>query len=253
MHEGDDTVLPDFNRRAGTYEANAGVQRRGAEWLAEWIERGLPERTRMWELGSGTGFFTRELVKLGYRVLATDLAPEMVVQGRRACPDADWVIHDSWRLPENVCDRLYSSSLLQWMPTPEKTLRVFRAALRPGGKMLHGFFVAPSLRELYSLLPPEVLPLRWRTESEWLSAFEAAGFRILRAEARTDVAAYSGAAEFLKRLRDTGVTGARKRLSAGTMRSVMREYDRRFSLGGERGASVGATWRFFRVEARKAE
>lgn len=249
MNDDGGTVFPDFNRRAGTYAANAGVQRREAEWLGEWIERGLPEQTRMWEVGSGTGFFTRELVKRGYRVLATDIAPEMVAQGRRACPEADWVIHDSWRLPENVCDRLYSSSLLQWMPSPEKTLRVFFDALRAGGRMLHGFFVAPSLRELYSLVDPAALPLRWRTEDEWLAAFEKAGFRILRAEARTEVAEYSGAADFLKKLRDTGVTGTRGRLSAGALRGVMREYDRRFSLGAN--GAVAATWRFLRLETQK--
>lgn len=244
-------VSPDFNRRAGTYAENAAAQRRGAEWLGEWIERGLPAGTRALELGAGTGFFTRELVRRCRRVRATDLAPEMVARGRRACPEADWAVLDVRNLPEDACDRLYSSSLLQWAPSPAETLRAFRRALRAGGKMLHGFFVAPSLRELYSLADAAFLPLRWRTEAEWLAAFGNAGLRVLRAEARTDVSAYPCAADFLKNLRATGVTGTRKHLSAGTLRGVLREYDRRFSLGGNAGG-VFATWRFLRVEAEKA-
>lgn len=239
---------PNFNRRAATYAENAAVQRRAAKWLGEWIERGLDDSVRMWELGSGTGFFTRELVAHGYRVLATDLAPEMVARGRIACPQADWAIHDSWNLPENVCDRLYSSSLLQWMPTPEKTLRAFCAALRPGGKMLHGFFVAPSLCELYSLVPAENLPLAWRSVGEWLDAFHAAGFEVLRAETGSETAEYADAAQLLKTLRDTGTTDDSRHVPAGTLRRVLREYAEKFSCGNGR---VAATWNFLRVEARR--
>ena len=235
-----------FNRRAATYAENAGVQLRAAKWLGEWIERGLPDSVQMWELGSGTGFFTRELVARGYRVLATDIAPEMVAHGRLACPQADWVIHDSWNLPANVCDRLYSSSLLQWMHEPEKTLRGFRAALRPGGKMLHGFFVAPSLCELYSLVPAESLPLKWRTVGEWLEAFRAAGFEVLRAETKSETVEYASALQLLKTLRDTGATDSARYVSAGTLRRVLHEYAEKFSCENGR---IAATWNFLRIEA----
>lgn len=236
-----------FNRRAATYAENADVQRRAAAWLGEWVERGLPESVSLWELGAGTGFFTRELVSRGCRVLATDIAPEMVARGRIACPEADWAIHDSWRLPADSCDRLYSSSLLQWMPAPEKNLRAFRAALRAGGKMLHGFFVSPSLGELYSLVDSAHLPLTWRSEEEWLRAFRFAGFEILRAEAHEEKAEYADAAHLLKILRSTGTTDVSRHLSAGTLRRVLREYAEKFSCGNGR---VFATWRFLRVEAR---
>ncbi|HIV04393.1 MAG TPA: methyltransferase domain-containing protein [Candidatus Spyradosoma merdigallinarum] len=246
MMRQEQTSRLNFNRRAATYAENAAVQLRAAKWLGAWIERGLPDSVRIWELGAGTGFFTRELVARGCRVLATDLAPEMVAHGRRACPQAEWAICDGWNLPENACDRLYSSSLLQWMPCPEKTLRAFHAALRPGGKMLHGFFVAPSLRELYSLVPAESLPLKWRTADAWLEAFRAAGFEVLRAGTSSEVVEYADAAQLLKTLRDSGTTDDSRRVPAGALRRVLREYADRFSRENGR---VVATWRVLRVEA----
>lgn len=235
-----------FNRRAGTYAENASVQRASAAWLGEWIERDLPADARLWELGAGTGFFTREILARGHRVLATDIAPEMVVRGRHACPEADWAIHDSWKLPAGVADRLYSSSLLQWMPEPEKTLRVFREALRAGGKMLHGFFVEPSLQEFCSLVEPGVLPLVWRSTERWLELFRAAGFRVLRAEWRDERGVYRDAEDFLRKLRDSGATASEARVPAGALRRILREYERRFRDDATGG--VFATWRFFRIE-----
>ncbi|MCD8298546.1 MAG: methyltransferase domain-containing protein [Opitutae bacterium] len=244
-----ESVGGNFNRRAATYNEHADVQRRAAKWLAEWIETGLPQSARMWELGSGTGFFTRELLRRGYRVLATDIAPEMVARGRIECPDADWAIHDSWRLPENVCDRIFSSSLLQWMPDPAKILPIFHAALRAGGKMLHGFFVAPTLHELYSLADLRSFPLRWRSEEEWVAAFRAAGFDVLRAESSQCRITYSGAAEFLRNLKNTGATGGTGNVSVGELRKILVEYDKKF---GDNNGGVFATWRCFRIEvARK--
>lgn len=241
----EESTGPSFSRRVDRYAENADLQLYFAKWLGEWIETGLSESVRMWELGSGTGFFTRELIRRGYRILATDIAPDMVARGRHDCPEADWAIHDSWRLPEKVSDRLYSSSLLQWMPNPEKTLRVFYNALRPGGKMLHGFFVAPSLQELYSVVPVHYSPVLWRSEEEWLSVFEQTGFKVLRSDAVSVRGAYPSAMAFLKKLKDVGPGTIEKSVSSGELRRILREYDDRFPC--ENGG-VYASWRFLRVE-----
>lgn len=237
----------EFNRCAGTYEENAGVQKRAASRLGEWIEfAGMRSGTAL-ELGAGTGFFTRKILQKGWRVSATDIAPGMVARGRRNCPEAEWTIGDGWRLPPRCADLLASSSLLQWMPEPEKTLRVFREALRDGGRMLHGFFVAPSLRELYSLCDAGTLPVVWRTSGEWRELFEAAGLRILRAETETLRENYADVRAFLRTLKNSGATSRERQMPAGALRKLMREYAENFPDGNAGG--VFATWSIFRVEA----
>lgn len=237
----------DFPRRAAIYDRSAATQRRIAEWLAEWIEPAIPSHAGLWELGAGTGFFTRELAARGYHVLATDIAPEMVAHGRRICPAADWAIHDGKRMPKNACDRLFSSSLLQWMKNPRGVLRVFYDALRPGGRMLHGFFVEPSLCELGHFSDAGTLALFRRTEAEWLEAFRAAGFEILRSEARTERETFPSALVFLRNLHGVGPLAERRRVSVSALRRFLREYEEKFACDG----GVFATWRMLRVEAAR--
>ncbi len=237
-----------FNLRASTYEASAKVQREAAKWLGDWIERDLPAEMSMWELGSGTGFFTKEILKRGYKILATDIAPEMVARGRIECPEAEWTIFNGWELPENVCDRIFSSSLLQWMPEPTTTLKTFYRALRARGKMLHGFFVSPTLCELYELTDDKFLPLKWHSEADWRRFFESAGFKILRTDALDKRIFYPNATEFLRILKHTGTASAPHKISPPTLRKILSEYTKRF---GNASGEVFATWRFVRLEAEK--
>lgn len=241
-----------FNRRAGTYSANASVQRDGAERLAEWLRDDISADARIIELGAGTGFFTKKLIEKNLRVVATDLAPEMVFHGKRECPEAAWEIRNGWELPANSFDWIFSSSLLQLMPRPEEMLRVFWNALRSGGKMLHGFFVAPTLNELYSLAEPDFFPLRWKTEAAWLANFEHAGFRILRAKATTSRVVYPSVVAFLHQLHDSGATanGGRK-MPTGLLRKLLREYEKKFHAQELGVPAVYATWNFLQIECEK--
>jgi len=241
-----------FSRRAATYAENASVQRDAAKWLAEWIDDEFLPRANIIELGAGTGFFTKKLVEKNLRVTATDISPEMVEHGKRACPEATWEICDGWTLPTDAFDWIFSSSLLQWMPRPKETLRGFYNALRSGGKMLHGFFVSPTLAQLYSLANRDFFPLRWRTETEWLENFEQAGFRILRAETNASRVIYPSAKAFLRRLHDSGVTAVSdKKMPAGTLRNLLRDYEEKFSAHEIGVPAVYATWNFLRIECEK--
>ncbi len=237
---------PAFGRRASTYETSASVQAWLAGWLEEWLEPGWPAGCEVIEVGAGTGLFTRRLAGRG-TLRAMDLCAGMVREGRERVPGVGWTQGDALKLGPGSCDRLYSSAMLQWVGDPRTAMQTWCEALRPGGRMLHGLFVSPTLPELGEL-EPSAMPLRWRDVGVWREAMERAGLRVLRWETRTVEALHVSALAFLRSLHATGVTPAKPRLGAGRLRQLLRAYDERHRC--EEGG-VRATWTALRIEAEK--
>ncbi|MAT70178.1 MAG: hypothetical protein CMJ58_11730 [Planctomycetaceae bacterium] len=242
-----------FDARADSYAEAAVVQRELAGWLAEWLEPADATRTlRAVDLGAGEGLFTRQLVGRFAAVAAVDLAPRMVRLGAAGLPEASWEVADAWQwapAADAAADRLYSASLLQWCPDPASVLRRWRAAVGPGGRMLHGFYVAPSLVEWQSLQPSPP-PFTWRTPREWLARFRAAGWKVLRSEVDERTFRFPAAIDLLRFFHHTGVT-IPGQLTAGQTRSILRELDRRHPPCNGHGG-VPSDWTFMRVEAEPA-
>jgi len=249
-----------FDRRAGSYSATAIVQRHLIHWLGEWVaEPTSAGNATVVEVGAGDGLFTALLAKYSSRLTAIDIAPRMVERGRRRLPQVTWRVADAWQLgdcagsvvlPEppagrGAIDQLFSASLLHLCERPLEVLRQWRRLVRPGGRMLHGFYIAPTLCEWQSVTSDHS-PVRWRTASQWQSYFGAAGWRIHRCESRKHIQRFGSAIDLLRFLHRTGAVVTR-RSPVGQLRRWIAEYDRRFS-GAEGGSDVPSTWMFFRIE-----
>jgi malonyl-CoA O-methyltransferase len=225
-----------FDARAPEYARHARPQAVMVAALARTLPAGAGAEAL--ELGAGTGLLTRELVRLGYRVTATDSAPGMIAEGARGVPGAAWEKRDAWAPGVACCDRLFSANLLQWAADPVAVLRAHRAALRPGGVMAHVVFTEPTLRELREVAGP-VSPLTWRSAEAWLAAATAAGLRVRRSEGVEVRAHYADARALLHALHGTGAVSGKAVFGPGALRRVLREYDRRFATGA---GGVYATW-----------
>lgn len=144
-----------FGRAAADYDRVAVLQREIGDRLLGRLDaiRVTPERVL--DLGAGTGYIARALVKRyrGARVVALDIAQPMLVQARRR---AGW-----WRRPRFVCgdierlpfadrsvDMLLSNLTLQWCNNLDAVFAEFRRVLCPGGTLLFTTFGPDSLREL---------------------------------------------------------------------------------------------------------
>ena len=238
-------VTPAFDRRAASYDAHAHVQRETAAWVAEWLP--APGRfVRCLEFGAGTGNFTRHLIGRFNAVVATDLAPAMVEQGRLAVPAAEWRTNDAWAPspPPPDLDFIAACSVLQWAPDPTTCLARWRAGLAPDARVLAGIYIHPSLPEFGELLPDH-RPFPWRGADEWVAHFRAAGWTVTRVEDRTRAYHYPDARSLLRQLHGTGTTPSDSRLGPGAMRDFIRRYDTLFA--GPEG--VRATWTTCRIEA----
>ncbi len=230
-----------FDRQAGVYEDHAAVQREMAAGLAGWLP---PEPGSGLEFGAGTGLLTRCLRHLGPQLLATDLSPAMVAEGRRRVPEVHWRQVDACHpagLP--IVRWILSASLLQWLPEPCGVLRRWRELCHVDGGLLAGWFVEGTLREFRSA-SPIASPVQWRTEAEWLDLLREAGWHCERHEVIETVVWHPSAREVLGQLHGLGaVTG--RRLGAGQLRRLLRDYEA--AWGTEQG--VPATFRWMRVRA----
>ena len=240
-------VCASFSRAAGTYAGHATVQQAMADWLAEWLP--AQRSGRALELGAGTGVFTRKLLPWTGALTVTDLAAAMCEQGRAALPQVDWrVMRAEAPVSEPACDWIFSSSMLQWMDDPAAVFAAWRKVLPIGGRVLAGLFAAGSLSELRALTGPGASPLHWRPPAEWDEALARGGLRRVRSEADTRVFYHDTALELLRSLHGVGAAPVTQ-VSAGRLRSLLREYEARHRE--ERG--VPASWEFYRFEAERVE
>lgn len=240
---------PAFARKAGSYDAHAGVQADAAQWLAEW----LPQEAslgRCLELGAGTGLFSRYLTTRAKKLECTDISSEMLEYCRERLPDATYRVLDAWEAPSLDVprwDTLCSSSLLQWTLSPVETLENWSKRLERNGRMLLGFFTAPSLPELDRVLNG-TSPVQWRSQRDWVNAMRAAGLQIQRIESQTRCYHYPSALQFWRSLHGTGSNVSRG-LTAGTLRRLLRDYETAFATAD----GVAATWTFCRSELNRTK
>jgi SAM-dependent methyltransferase len=166
----------------------------------------------------------------------------MVTIGRSTVAKADWETLDAFVSPLPFSDVQVSSGLLQWAPDPVATLRHWKSALRPGGRLVHAFACEPCLKEWRQVAPES--PVTWRDEGSWLVMFEEAGLRVQRKEIWIVRIEFKDSLHLARSLHGSGVTG-RSRMTTRQLRQAMREYDRLFRC--ENG--VFSTWAWMAVEA----
>lgn len=228
-----------FNERARSYNDHAAPQRRFAEALAAFAP--FPRGARVTELGAGTGFLTAALLAQGVTVQATDGSPEMVAVGKENVPNAQWKVHDAFtEIPPATA--LASSGLLHWAADPVAVLRHWHKALPKNGRLLLGVPCDPCLFELRDLMGEG--PLHWRDEAQWLQLLSHAQFDVTAHGVLTLEEVYPSALDLFRALHGSGVTGD-PRMSTGTLRALIRDYDRLHA----KGEGVVATWAWLLVDA----
>jgi 2-polyprenyl-3-methyl-5-hydroxy-6-metoxy-1,4-benzoquinol methylase len=91
------------------------------------------------EVGCGSGYYTRELARLGAVVTATEYAPSALAQARRNVGEvADFRLEDAQRLSfaDASFDKVLSSEVIEHVPDPERAVSEASRVLRPGGLLV---------------------------------------------------------------------------------------------------------------------
>lgn len=144
-----------FGMRAGSYDNATPLQHDMALDLVEGARARLGAHlpTRILELGCGTGRMTARLTAAfpGARILALDIAPEMIERARGAAPGAEFLVADAESYLMSTSgqhDLIISNAVAQWFEDTPGTLARARARLAPGGLLALATFAQRTFREL---------------------------------------------------------------------------------------------------------
>lgn len=146
-------VKSSFSQAANTYDAVADLQRRvGQGLLTQIINQHLVGTVL--DVGCGTGFLTRELVKLAKieHVIGLDIALPMLqaTQQKTGMQNLSLLCADAERLPlaDQVVDHIVSNLALQWCEDLSGVFADFKRVLKTEGQLLFSTFGAQTLQEL---------------------------------------------------------------------------------------------------------
>lgn len=150
-------IARSFDKAAPAYDAHAVVQRRVANHLARRIaELPLPEAPRILEIGCGTGFLGKSLLRRlsGAEILCTDLSPAMTRRCRAKIGGARGsfaVMDGELAAVAPVFDLVASSFAFQWFLDLRAALSGLASLLHPGGRLVFATLGADSLAEWRAL------------------------------------------------------------------------------------------------------
>jgi malonyl-CoA O-methyltransferase len=145
-----------FNVAANNYDAVSLLQKTIADRLVESFEHIKIEPSLILDLGSGTGYGSKQLKQQfkKARVFQADLSSQMLKNARTqfsrwfsknhfVCADANQM-----PLPDNSFDLVFSNLMLQWCNNPDLVFAEIKRVLKPGGVFLFTSFGPDTLKEL---------------------------------------------------------------------------------------------------------
>jgi SAM-dependent methyltransferase len=129
---------------AATYDNSPGHRPRTAAERAAWSAAlaGLlpPPPARVLDCGAGTGFLSLIAAQLGYQVTAVDLSGQMLARLQTSATAAGVTIETvegpADQVPAGWFDAVMERHLVWTLPEPGPVLGTWRAAVRPGGRLV---------------------------------------------------------------------------------------------------------------------
>jgi len=145
-----------FSRAATSYDTVAHFQRAVANELILSTQPYLmPIKSEDCniDLGCGTGYLTTQLKQQfpNAQYVGVDLALPMLNQAKNTLhATTHWINADADHLPipNESCDRVFSSLMLQWLPDTSQTFNEIHRILKPGGQCFFTTLISPTLPEL---------------------------------------------------------------------------------------------------------
>jgi SAM-dependent methyltransferase len=174
----DETAAAGFGAQAGAYErGRPSYPNAAVAWMIDRLE--ITRGSRVLDLGSGTGKFTRLLVPSGAELLAVEPVPAMREQFRSAVPGIEVLdgTAETLPLPDSSVDAVVCAQAFHWFDA-DQALREITRVLRPLGGL--GLIwnerdeSVPWVRELTVITHWDVR-MPYRVGTDWRSVLDASG------------------------------------------------------------------------------
>lgn len=210
--------------RATRYDEFAMAQKYAAKKLAELLQKHARTFRNAYEIGCGSGIFTRELERFDIGQLTlNDLYRALPMQGRPAQVGDIREID----LPQNL-DLVASSSVLQWIDDLDPLFEKIRQAMLPGGIFAFAIFTEGTLHELSSFTGQGLV---YKSDSRIQSIAET-HFRVLEASPDACLVSFSSLHDLLDSLKQTGVNNLKGpfRLTRDSLQKMREHFAGNYSL-----------------------
>jgi len=141
--------------------------------ILETLRRVFPRAGSVLEIGCGTGFVLRDLVRAGYEVTGSELFPRGIEHARRRASEATFVQLDARSLPyRGAFDVVAALDVIEHVADDESVLSEMAAAVRPGGGVM---ITVPQHRWLWSKADDFAHHERRYTRRDLVTKLERAG------------------------------------------------------------------------------
>lgn len=235
-----------FDHFASNYNNHAFIQKDLIKWGLPFLNTISLANNPIIEFGAGTGLLTKFLINQNpSQLVATDISPTMLEEGKKNLPQVHWKLMDAWNAAPNPFDHIFSSSLLQWCPNPQKTISNWAHHLTKGGTIHNLFFIDQTLNELRQLTSLEKI-IQWKTLQSWEFFFKNAGLRIILSRESKITYEFPSSLHLLKTLKYTG-TSFKNQICGVHLKSILKRYDNQFRSSN----GVFSTWQFCQLIIQK--
>lgn len=143
------------------------------------IEKYLPEKkSKILEIGCGTGYVSRYIMSLGYSIDLADIMKDGLEYAKKRCETADCYLVDSGQMPfENHYDSVCAFDILEHVEDDQRTLYNINRSLKEGGLL---FITVPARKDLWSKTDENALHQRRYEKNGLVLKLHRAGFNICK-------------------------------------------------------------------------
>lgn len=163
------------------------VSKEQAEWVCRWLQCLALNNPKIIEIGCGAGWLSPELASFG-RVLATDLADEVLARAAQRFPNVDFVAGDFMRqdFGAGLFDVAVSLEVLSHVADQGAFIDKIAGHLRPGGYLIIATQNRPALQR-NSVPPPAPGQLRHWVDRHELGELLRARFDVIELRSITPI------------------------------------------------------------------
>lgn len=234
-------VIDSFSRHAKTYDRYAQLQKSMAERLASLLPSPLPEN--ILEIGCGTGFFTRHLLKQpAKKLVLNDIAPGMleILGNSLTLPlNTEVFLGNAEKVNFENMNLICANAVFQWFQNLQEALMNLHQALTTKGGLIFSTFGPKTLIELRQAANL-ASPINLYDNDIWKKMIIDSGFSIKYLDVEIRKIFFSNSLSLLKNLQQIGAAPLRM-VRTGGLRKLLREYDSKYSTA----QGVYATWELY--------